>query len=247
MHHRPSAALAHYVLLLLLALMAAVLGMRSAARAPLRLQRADLGLSGTPTTRRRAPAAAVVYVGLILVAINATLMVLGWCGVHGTGAVPGVAPGRGALSVETFHSAVAGLVEEPVLLALPIALGRRASWPWPLTLAVMIAMRISFHLYYGWDSLFVSPWIVGAFLLYRWCPLLWPFVAHGLFDVLETVRTYGTSAGARAASDLVFATIAVLGVVVATAVIWPRLRTYAREQSAGRITPAVANESQCRD
>jgi hypothetical protein len=121
-----------------------------------------------------------------------TITVLDWCGVRGSGADAGIPPGPGVLPVESVHAAIAGLVEEPVLLALPIALGRRCRWPWPVTLAAMIAMRISFHVYYGWDCLFVVPWIVGAFALYRWCSLLWPFVlGHGVFDVVQTMQSYG--------------------------------------------------------
>jgi hypothetical protein len=209
-----STALAGYLFLLLLALLAAAVGMRTTAREPLRLRPADLGLRGTATTRRRAPAVAVLYIGLLAGAIGFTTHLLDWCGVRGSGAGSGIRAGSGVLCVEAVHAAIAGLVEEPVLLALPIALGRRARWPWQVTLVVMIAMRIAFHLYYGWDCLFVVPWMIGALVLYRWCPLLWPFVVgHGLFDVLQTLQTYGGHATAVTAQYLLAA-----ATVAATAV-----------------------------
>jgi hypothetical protein len=170
-HQSPSTALAGYLFLLLLALLAAAVGMRTTAREPLRLRPADLGLRGTAATRRRAPAVAVLYIGLLAGAIGFTTHLLDWCGVRGSGAGSGISAGPGVLPVEAVHAALAGLVEEPVLLALPITLGRRARWPWQVTLVVMIAMRFALHLYYGWDCLFVVPWMIGALVLYR-CSLL---------------------------------------------------------------------------
>jgi hypothetical protein len=161
-----------------------------------------------------------MYVGLLAAAVEVTITVLDWCGVHGSGVDAGITRGPGALPVESVHAAIAGLVEEPVLLALPIALGRRCRWPWQATLAVMIALRIWFHVYLGWDCLFVVPWIIGAFVLYRWCPLLWPFVlGHSLFDLLQTLQSYGghpasvTAQALLIAATLAGAAAAVAGVV----------------------------------
>lgn len=202
----PRSALAGYLVLLVLALLAAWVGMR-ASRRRLGLGGVDLGLRSTALTRRRAPAAAVMYVGLLAGAIEVTITVLDWCGVHGSGVAAGIA-GPGALPVESLHAAIAGVIEEPVLLALPVALGRACRWPWPVTLTVMIALRVGFHIYLGWDCVFVLPWIVAAFVLYRWCSLLWPFViGHGLFDLLQTLQTYGNHATALTAQYLLIAAV----------------------------------------
>lgn len=62
------------------------------------------------------------------------------------------------------------------------------------------------HVYLGWDCLFVVPWIIGAFALYRWCSLLWPFVlGHGLFDLLQTWQTYSGHATAFTAEGVLIA------------------------------------------
>ena len=199
----PSTALTGYGIVLMLALVAAVLGMRTARLSPLDLGARELGLRATADIGRRRSAAVVMYVGVLGTSIGGSVNILSWCGIHGTGASSGIAPVRGALPVEVFHSAIAGVVEEPVLLALPMALGWCARWPWPVTLAVMIALRISFHVYYGWISLFVAPWIAATFVLYRWCPVLWPFVlGHGSFDVLVTRQVYGTANTQRTASAI---------------------------------------------
>lgn len=230
-------ALAGYLLALTCAVAATVLGMRTARRPPLNLTARDLGLRAGGVSGRRCVLAVVMYVAALTPAITVVFGCLEWFGVSDSGADSGLEPGPGVTPVELFHASIAGLVEEPILLALVFALGRRARWPWLLTLAVMVALRISFHIYYGWYCLFVLPWIAAAFLLYRWCPVLWPFVlAHGLFDVLQTVQTYLPGPAATVASAVLQA-VAVTGVVVATglAVRWVRVRNRRPERPvAGR-------------
>ena len=51
-------------------------------------------------------------------------------------------------------------------------------------------MRLGIHLYLGWYALFVIPWLVGAMLLWRCCPSVWPFVVgHGIYDVIQVSVT----------------------------------------------------------
>ena len=134
--------------------------------------------------------------------------------------------GPGALSVEAFHSAIAGVVEASVLLALPMALGWRARWPWPVTMALLTALRISFHVYYGWTSLFVVPWI--AFVPYRWRQVLWLFaVGHGSFDLLglEIDGPANTQRAASAFFDVAVGAGAALGTYVLLSRIRSRVRS----------------------
>ena len=230
----PSTALAGYLTVLVLALLAAVLGMRTARLSPLDLDANELGLRAVAHNRRQRSAAVVMYVGLLGITIGASVNILNLCGIHGTGASSGIAPRPGALPVEVFHAAIAGVVEEPVLLALPMALGWRTRWPWPVTLAVMIALRISFHVYYGWVSLFVMPWIAATVVLYRWCPVLWPFVlGHGLFDLLVTLQVYGTANTQRAASAI-FDIAVGAGAALGTYVLLSRVREQVRARD-GRL------------
>jgi len=234
----PSSALAGYLIVLVLALLVAVLGIRTARLSPLDLDARKLGLRAAAPIGRRRPAAVVMYVALLGITIGASVQILNWCGIHGTGASSGIAPGAGALPVEVFHSAIAGVVEEPVLLALPMALGWRARWPWPVTLAVMIALRISFHVYYGWVSLFVVPWIAAAVVLYRWCPVLWPFVlGHGLFDVLVTLQVYGTADTQRAASAI-FDVAVGAGAALGTYILLSCVRSQIRSRDGRPGVPA---------
>jgi hypothetical protein len=109
---------------------------------------------------------------------------------------------------------------------LLLAITRRARWSWQVTLAVMIALRIAFHVYLGWDCLFVLPWMVGAFALYRWCSLVWPFViGHGLADVLQTLQTYGGRGTADSAQAVLIVATA-SAALAAAMVLRPRLRSF---------------------
>lgn len=75
------------------------------------------------------------------------------------------------------------LITGMVVTALEQAgFGRRA---WVIYL-VAIALRIPFHLYYGWASLAVICFTVVNIWVYRRWRLLWPLVlAHAVYDALE--------------------------------------------------------------
>ncbi|HZC53046.1 MAG TPA: hypothetical protein VE441_11165 [Mycobacterium sp.] len=207
-----------YTVALYFGLAAAVLGMRSARLAPLHLTAADLGLrhrSGLP--RWRPAATVLIYVAVLTTASSLSTTVLEWLHVSGSGVSGGVAPGPAALQVELYHAGIAGLHEEPVLLALVLALAARAQWRWWVTVPLAVLLRLSLHLYLGWDATFVVPWIVAAVLLWRWCPVLWPYVlAHGIYDVLLVLEACGHCTAASAAVRVIDA-LAITGVLVASA------------------------------
>lgn len=64
-----------------------------------------------------------------------------------------------------FGSVAAGLGEEILLFAVPIALTRRSSWSPAAVLTLVIALRLAIHTYYGWGSLFVLLWIPAGYAL----------------------------------------------------------------------------------
>jgi hypothetical protein len=206
---------AGYVLVVGLALAAAMLGMRTARLAPLGVTVTDLGLRRGPgLSGRRAWAAAAAYVAVLAASIWVTVTLADVVGIRGSGvsAVTGRSP------AEVFHVAVSGLTEEPVLLALPMALAARVRWPWWTVYLLLAAMRISFHVYYGWLAFFVLPWMAAALLVWRWCPLLWPFVlGHGLFDLLQYLQGAGDTRVSTTASVVSIGLYVVGGLVVTAA------------------------------
>lgn len=103
-------------------------------------------------------------------------------------------------------SATAGVVEEALLLALPVAVMTRMRWPWPAQLAVLVALRLPFHLYYGVQFLAQAViWAGGLLFVYRRYRVLWPFaLAHSLYDTISQ-SLYGR------ANPLLGAALLVLG------------------------------------
>ncbi|MFF4160235.1 CPBP family intramembrane glutamic endopeptidase [Streptomyces sp. NPDC001678] len=148
---------------------------------------ADLGLAARP--RHRFPygglgAAGAAYLGM-------------WTGfeVMRLFPSPGYAPtgrtGAGEQLLANLHSA---LVEETLLLALPMAVMTRLLWPWWAQLAVLTALRVPFHLYYGYGAFALCLiWMGGYLLVYRRTRIVWPFMlAHFVYnsahaDYLPTV------------------------------------------------------------
>jgi hypothetical protein len=108
--------------------------------------------------------------------------------------------GTGSFVVTSVAAAAAGFTEEITLVVLAAAVvqqafdarGRHSRWAAPATVAVLVALRWSVHLYYLWGSLFVLGWVPGVYFLYRWIGSVWPLiVGHWLYDWLAlAAQTY---------------------------------------------------------
>jgi hypothetical protein len=219
---------------LALSLLAATLGMRSAARAPHALRSTDLGLSRTAAiSHARAASTTLMYLATLTAASILTDSLLELLGVRADSPTAPTA----RLPASIVDNAWSGLLEEPILLGLTIGLAMRLRWRWWAVLPLMIVMRGAFHIYYGPGALFVIPWMCGAYLLYRRCPLLWPFVlAHGAYDVLVTL-TDNTPHAAAISATVIQDTLAILGTLLAVHAVWIHLRTY----GLGRGEPEPAS------
>lgn len=104
----------------------------------------------------------------------------------------------------------AGVVEEIVIVAIPVLLLRRAGWAPAAVLALSVAMRWPFHIYHGvWETL---PWAIiwgGAYCaLYLYLRRLLPLIAiHAMFDLQID---YGQSFGPVARVAVIGAGLAVV-------------------------------------
>ena len=154
------------------------------------LDRSELGLRGTARTRYvvgRGVGAGLAYVFILAAAGAVTNQLLAQVGVVARG-YPGAgdAANNAALAgALLFSSAAAGVGEEILLFAVPIALARRSGWSPLAALTLVTALRWTIHAYYGWGSLFVLLWIPAGYLLYRAAGSIWPLIAaHALFDAL---------------------------------------------------------------
>ncbi|MDF2849300.1 MAG: family intrarane metalloprotease [Oerskovia sp.] len=116
----------------------------------------------------------------------------------------------------------AGVAEEILILAVPVAVLTRLRAPGWVQVAVIVVLRGLFHLYYGvpMTVTLVLVWSVLFWLLYSRHRDVWPFVAaHVLYDVVVANSAFGP--GGKVVVLLAVATLA-LGVVtcVRSALAW---------------------------
>lgn len=130
---------------------------------------------------------AVYTLGFSVAGLVAAGALMNWI----VGADPGNSGGGLALNWPSLglggwlRSLNAGVVEEIVIVALPVILGRRAGWHPLVIVTLSVAMRIPFHLYHGWASI---PWamiwggtnVVLFLYLRRLLPLIAVHVANDL-------------------------------------------------------------------
>ena len=137
---------------------------------------------------------AAVYVGLCVVVWRVTDPLLHAAGVQQRSYPWDRFDHQSVAVLWTLTSSVgAGVQEELLLLALPVALLRRRGWNWWPVFGVVFALRFAMHLYYGWGSLAAAPWVVGGFLLYRAAGTIWPLViGHAMYDTLTNVDHFWT-------------------------------------------------------
>jgi membrane protease YdiL (CAAX protease family) len=93
-------------------------------------------------------------------------------------------------------SVAAGVVEEIVVLGFFTHRLEQRGWSGPPLVTLLVALRLSYHLYYGIGVLSLLPWAVLSVVLYRRRRRLLPFiVAHILWDTLSFAEGYLHGAG----------------------------------------------------
>jgi membrane protease YdiL (CAAX protease family) len=93
-------------------------------------------------------------------------------------------------------SLAAGVVEEIVVLGFFTHRLEQRGWGGVPLVGVLVALRLSYHLYYGVGVLTLLPWAVLSVIMYRRRRRLLPFiVAHVLWDTLSFSESYLHGAG----------------------------------------------------
>lgn len=147
-------------------------------------------------------------------------------------------------AAEMFAGAAAGFEEElPLILVLVWAL-RSARYSWLVVCVVAAVLRVSFHLYYGWEAMGMFVWPVLLVVLYARTGAIWGIIAaHAWFNLSGMSATYLLEAGeplavlflvARIAPDigaLVFALKAVKAAVRRSAEQTPAATVSERQRS----------------
>ncbi len=98
-----------------------------------------------------------------------------------------VSPARLAL-VAIPTAICAGLAEEILVLGFAYRMLERLGRPDRAILAVLVTLRMSYHLYYGVGALVLLPWAFLSVVYYRRYRRLWPLIiGHALWDVYAIV------------------------------------------------------------
>ena len=89
-------------------------------------------------------------------------------------------------------------------------------------LAILVTLRISFHLYYGLSALVLLPWAFVSVIYYRRYRRLWPLIiGHAAWDIFAILTTASTKA--ENIGLLALLLISITAIVVAI-VRWVRAR-----------------------
>lgn len=131
--------------------------------------------------------AALVYVPLVLCTTLQVLLSI-------AGAVPASHGIESSLGVGLVTSLGSGVSEEVFVVAVPIAVFDafvrwrpvRAPWaPAAVTVTVLAAARLSYHVYYGWTALVLLPWAVLSVVVYLRTRAILPLmVCHVVYDAV---------------------------------------------------------------
>ena len=194
-----------------------------------RLDAATLGIRRPRGRQARDVALATpTYVLLLLGSAFGVTVLLQALGITGREGYSGGDGGWAVFVSGLLVSITAGFTEELQLFAIPLTLlywGRhrlgRAFVP--VTILLLELLRLSIHVYYGWGMLFVVPWIVGAYFLWRRVRSVWPFVlGHALYDaVLFGLQSKGAYAAVSVVLLILIFIAGIVGIVL-LACSWPK-------------------------
>lgn len=116
-----------------------------------------------------------------------------WLHLHGFYLSYGTLTGNPAAftALQVAAGISAGILEEIVVLGFLVRrleqLGLRSSW----VVVIAVAVRVSYHLYYGWDAVPIALWALASVLAYRRIRRLLPFIiCHIAWDAAIPVGAF---------------------------------------------------------
>ncbi|MGI3784139.1 MAG: CPBP family intramembrane glutamic endopeptidase [Janthinobacterium lividum] len=151
----------------------------------------DLGIRG-PHDRRVLRGLALSCVAYFLMWV--AFFVFGSLPRLGEPALTSAARSHPALWV-LVYSLLAGVGEEVLIVAVPVAVMTVLRWPWAVQILVLVVLRTPFHLYYGYTAIVLAViWSVLYWLLYSRYRWIWPLVAaHTLYDCVVSSSAFGAT------------------------------------------------------
>jgi len=96
---------------------------------------------------------------------------------------PAASTGAGQLA-DAIGFLRAGPLEETCALLAPLLILRAGRVPWAGVFAILVGIRMSYHLYYGGGAVVVMLWASGAVFVYLWArSIIGLAVAHSIYDL----------------------------------------------------------------
>ncbi|MDP9240738.1 MAG: CPBP family intramembrane metalloprotease [Actinomycetota bacterium] len=116
----------------------------------------------------------------------------------------------------------AGFAEEIVVLGFAYRMLERAGLSDRAILVILVALRMSYHVYYGVGALILLPWAFLSVVYYRRYRRLWPLIiGHTLWDIFAILTATSTAAQLF---GLLFAGLLVVAGAVVAIIRWRRVR-----------------------
>lgn len=95
-------------------------------------------------------------------------------------------------ALNVINSGMAGPTEELALLALVVVALRATGHTWPVVVIAAIAVRVPFHLYYGWGAIGLAVWAALMVALYKRTGAIVAIVLeHATFNMLNYAGEIG--------------------------------------------------------
>lgn len=102
------------------------------------------------------------------------------------------------MAVGIAMAVTAGVVEEIVVLGYLVRRLEQRGWAMPVIVVVAVAVRVSYHLYYGPGVLPIVLWATASAMLYLKLRRLLPFIiCHIVWDVVVTIGSYSHGLSGR--------------------------------------------------
>jgi membrane protease YdiL (CAAX protease family) len=93
--------------------------------------------------------------------------------------------------VQIPGSVSAGIVEEIVVLGFLVRRLEQRGYNATVVVAIAVAVRVSYHLYYGWNAIPIALWALVSVLVYRRVRRLLPFIlCHIAWDAIIPVEYF---------------------------------------------------------
>ncbi len=127
------------------------------------------------------------------------------------------------LAITAIPAAIcAGLLEEIVVLGFAYRMLERLGLSDRAILTILVALRMSFHLYYGLTAIVLLPWAFVSVIFYRRYRRLWPLIiGHAAWDICAILSSASDLADLIGLAVIVVLMIAAIIVAI---VRWRRVR-----------------------